>query len=453
MLKTPTTISLQEVYSYPNLFFNQNPPISDDKWKNNVLENIKRCIDNHGIWAVRFLTFENIDFSPGDIEIYKDLQEQIAELIPVESLRPTIILHIHGGKRKLQDRPDVGLLGGTGPLSDANIINGLISNREGKTDNFYAVLISMPPPRIQQEKLVLFFPHLINYFIKMIKFVYLQKCSYYVLLSNTAHIHANIICKMLDRRTSNFLHMINLITEQVAQDYAERVLVLGTSQAATANLYPAALEKHHIASILPDTTAQEKLQYYINEVKSGHTQDIGDEFILFLYNEIVNLDPPPTHILLGCTEIPLFLKSKNSEGISFEALLQEKLKKNPKFFNNIPKFVDSEERMIHIIDEAQQKKEKQIEDSNNADIFLEQFKAIIVSSIDELDGTDKKEQLQLMKSKFEQCKNIDQIQSFLCDLLDFSENKSNYESIFKNILNQLDQLLSISIPSPVLLQN
>lgn len=275
-------------------------------------------------------------FPPEYVDYYKALQVTLARRIPEEQNRPLICLNIKG-RNKLGDtsRADVGMAGGTGPLSDATILEKLVaqmssvdpaaiaSNREKVADtmqNFTGVLYSMPPFRD------------FNHFLKDSYFPLYNfarqnwPCISLHILTNTGHSNQ----WLFDTRTllgPSRYGLVNDLTRKVSETIQTQakpdsaVLILGTLAADQAELYPLLLSKKHLAPILPTwyfcgEDAKTYLQKIIDQAKAGKiTEDMPDEsrtcgqaFVDYVVHcaDIATFDS----ILFSCTELPMLLHTQ-----------------------------------------------------------------------------------------------------------------------------------------------
>lgn len=321
-----------------------------EKWKEEILYVIRDQKNKND--RTDSLSFSHENFPAKQIGLYLKLQEEIAELLPLESSRPTLTLYIKGrNQSKAGNTPDMGLLGGVGPLSDAHIVTQLIEKeiREGHSiDDLNVVLLSSPPPR--KTEISSFFRGHYKYYTQ--GYGYLNHlsafgalhCSYYAILSNSMHLHSATLLNKLDLKASKFINLVEKIADKAKEDHPNKVLVLGTLEAAEGALYPTLLNtpKNKELAVLPNKAQQVKLQKFINLIKSGKSASIGPEFIEFL--ESIFRETKPSHVILSCTEIPLLLKCKSAQaGQTYFQLLNDKISEN-----NI-KFIDSEDEMINIL--------------------------------------------------------------------------------------------------------
>ena len=279
---------------------------------------------------------------------YVELQSKIAETISDEYKRPVIELEIKGSAAPATS---LGIVGGTGPLSDAAMVKltmGKLQDREGfDLQQVHIRLLSAPPPRGVPRK----GGGGPSYAARTAAFTS-KNHSALVLASNTAHENISKL-KAATFATHDFeqialrsagvptfratprVHdLVDKIVDHVENTDDARPLVLGTSQAYDSNLYPGRFSKRDIESCIvrPGTEAwisnpdrqQEKtalrgirelnhitLQAFIDFAKShGEDAELKQDLIRLITQEVQRHNGDgnnPTHVILGCTELPLAL--------------------------------------------------------------------------------------------------------------------------------------------------
>jgi len=291
-------------------------------------------------------------FPPIAYPYYVKLQEKIAKKIPDEHLRPNICLDIKGAKAT-SIHPRIRLIGGAGPLSDANILAGWISAHSLDPDHSHAVLFSFPPPRFRYAHSRTIH-HAARYATILSAYTdrYPTKCNF--LLSNTAHANLTMVESMMSSNTGPIINMIDKVAESISEQLHSlpnpRIHILGTTSAASAKLYPNALkDQKNITLTTPSLSSQETLQEIIDGVKQGRAQQVGEAFVKYLLNEIEKENT--SYILLGCTELPLLLSTVDPQSKTKERF-SDKLARALRQ-NNIPNIIliDSRAKFIECIEE------------------------------------------------------------------------------------------------------
>jgi aspartate/glutamate racemase len=302
-----------------------------------------------------------LTISPDQVHLYQKLQQEIAKQIPNEHERPTITVNVLGNKRlNNPQKPDLGLLGGMGPLSDSNILKQMVdkANVNNGADNMFIKLYSAPPPRQVEKKTSYghWFSHLKYYFLGLKNFG-ASGCQKYAMLSNTAHSNFSKFKRFL-KQPSEAIHLVNEISAEICQDHPNKVLILGTSMAAQTQLYSKSLKAQSSSAIpvMPQTNVQSQLQNHIDQVKSGTDDEQSrQEFLDLIFDQIKQTaqsggNRDPTHVILGCTEIPYFLDKKLENGKTYKDALLDKMQQDPFLKDRRIKLVDSEKKMLEILD-------------------------------------------------------------------------------------------------------
>ncbi len=300
---------------------------------------LQHGINSQGNFAGKLLPVSlPIDKSP----YYSALQKKIAVLIPSEFQRPSLSLQVSGDEVIPFSQSSCAILGGMGPLSDARILDLVVTKLKQRNllDRCKITLLSAPPPRGFFEILW----NMQSYLVKL--YAFLNGDHHHVYLaSNVAHSHFNFM-NMLGRK-----NMVNL-TRYVA-DVAEsciahpRVLIIGTKLGAKEQLYEKLLQDRNIEYVSLSEAQQQIVQEEIEKTKSGHLYDCGDRLYKAIHDVVIkqSTDGNPINVLLlGCTELPIALESKKSELqnlgvfiVDSEQLFAEKIA------------IDVEEYLTHIL--------------------------------------------------------------------------------------------------------
>ena len=133
-------------------------------------------------------------------------------------------------------------------------------------------------------------------------------------MSNTAHINFRLLNRLANGKIVN---LVDKVVNRIEQDNLPHpyVLVLGTTMAYQRKLYPQALDKKNISSMVPTPEEQEIIEDMICRIKSYRRAD--PTTLLNIINRKIHLsctqNNPITHILLGCTELTIALRGKSEE--------------------------------------------------------------------------------------------------------------------------------------------
>lgn len=369
------------------------------------VEKAKNDINYWETWKINFVV-EN--FPADKIEYYVALQKKIAEIIPTEEFRPTILLRVRG--KKAQGKPaDSLLIGGVGPLSDAEISRSVVEESADK-ENLSFDLFSSPPNRgVSLSKV----GRLGKYLGDLGKVIELSDAKKVFMLSNTYHIHVPMIQSFINHSNSSGMQIVDMVFEigKIIKNYIDsnpqvstnNVLILGTLEAAQKRLYPTILEGMGIKYTNVTTeddlkkyekeakkgrkvepTKQHKLQEIIDHVKSGRVNQkeygdktVGDELVDFVYEQIISSNS--NYLILGCTELPLGLHAKPAGSKkTYLEILTERVQNAGKA---MPKILDSEVEFSKIIRRENTKKvdiDPKVAEANKA-TYYHQVQAYIAN--------------------------------------------------------------------------
>lgn len=309
-------------------------PRSDETqaaWCERILEdfNITSGADASGI----IIQIKN--FPPEQIHYYLALQHAIADRIPSEPLRPTIDLQIRGSNTN-DSQPALGIMGGMGPLSDAEIISGVVAAayKAGQVSTLKIDLFSAPPPRTMGQKLKRGMKFLSN----VSKFATRENIQKIYMTSNTAHASEAAWQKRLHNKLVNLVDCVvarevSVKTNKVKGELPRLYVVLGTKEAYDKNLYPEKLKKNHLSFFPVFTDESVELQTIIDTAKAGHPEVVKQRFVDLVIAK--QKQSGATHALLGCTELPMIshllspeeLEALNLQLIDTEAIFIEEIYK------------------------------------------------------------------------------------------------------------------------------
>lgn len=231
---------------------------------------------------------------------YSELQNELAKCFPIESDRPTIALSLRNSN--LPPQKIIGILGGLGPLADANMVaqvESVFSSNLPPTRSVELRLHSNPhPPRTfwSMSRMSSW-----SYGWDIWNFMSQKDVSEFVLGSNTAHIQINLLNQLSGYRIFDGVRHVCHVLKN-SQHVAARTLVLGTTSAYQHELYPKALRELGLEVVCPSVEEQERVQQAIELIKTGQIQ-LGRKLLSTVLACLAN--PPVSHVLLGCTELPL----------------------------------------------------------------------------------------------------------------------------------------------------
>lgn len=255
--------------------------------------------------------------------LYQAAQKLIAKKIPAEAERPAIDIRFYfGNPETVNPQESLGILGGIGVLSDANLIKLVmtkkspeqLANLTGKMVH----LFSLPPPRgLDSLKTPQGARQGGLYLPRLSRFINRGYGKFYM-ASNTAHLNIAYLKSLKVTHDEAIQHLPEQLVAQVkahklATNNPESVLILGTTQAWEGGLYDQLLTAAEVPyTRLAQPQEQIGIQDWINRVKAAPL-DHEEEAALKSYIEALAARYQTTSILLGCTELPLGIESYLSE--------------------------------------------------------------------------------------------------------------------------------------------
>ncbi len=244
-------------------------------------------------------------------DYYVALQKKIAELIPREDHRPTIDLKLVGEnvssrEQKGQKVVSIGILGGLGPLADADLIErvqGQAKKLGFKQNNMIINLFSAPPPRRLVQILNYLLLYLYRIFFRFLK----RKHSHFYLASNTAHTRIKLLRFFGTRRVVSLVKQVGDSIQK--KNSGETIFIFGTRHGTKKGLYQRILKARGLLYQKADLTEQRILQKLINEIKQKPSREMSRKLEDYIIEVMQKKKAPGKsyQVLLGCTELSLAL--------------------------------------------------------------------------------------------------------------------------------------------------
>ncbi|MBT8230260.1 MAG: amino acid racemase, partial [Bacteroidia bacterium] len=129
-----------------------------------------------------------------------------------------------------------------------------------------------------------------------------------VLCTNTMHLSSMAINRAVP---IPFIHIADATGEKIIEHKIKRVGLLGTKFTMTKDFYKNILQdRYEIETIIPDPHDQESVHHIIyNELVKGEIRDESRNIYIDIIRRLQ--DRGARGVILGCTEIPLLISSKD----------------------------------------------------------------------------------------------------------------------------------------------
>ena len=329
--------------------------ISEEAWIDSIFtahNALRLQTDCSGVYISLILDISKVKW-------YLSLQRKLSQIIPEEAKRPTIYLSMVTQPDEpklaakgllLQSSPSsatqsieffphnksaddccVAILGGMGPVSDAELLCGICElialQKKHQAPRKHTVirLLSAPPPRKVWDIAWRSLPYLSS----LMSFFRDVGQAPIFLASNTSHVYFPYFRALAGTGLQNLTTaVVRDCSEHNGQEIKDKdkrslpespscVLIIGTSLAASYRLYEQCLEAVGVPSVSLTLAEQQLVQSNIDKVKSGVLLDNGEQLFNIIKSAIIAYNsrvPQGGHlitvILLGCTELPLALGRK-----------------------------------------------------------------------------------------------------------------------------------------------
>lgn len=209
----------------------------------------------------------------------------------------------------------IGIIGGLGPSATVDLYRWIIAKTPASKDQEHLRLIIDSHPQIP-DRTQAFLENGLSPDAAFLESIALLRNSGVEAVAcpcNTAHI---FLRRLLSEQNFPFIDMIDATIERIAKGKARRVGLLSTSGTAKAALYQAAAEARGLECFTPSDIGIAKVMEAIygplgikagvEYEKSSHNKALLQEALSELHQNGAQA------IILGCTELPLCLKSKDS---------------------------------------------------------------------------------------------------------------------------------------------
>jgi aspartate/glutamate racemase len=233
------------------------------------------------------------ELDPAD---YLKYQELVADAIPVELQRPSVVVNLGDPKGY-----PVVLVGGMGPISDASILKKLC-DRKGFLKKFDVTVLSMPPPRsaLHANRIFDHFSCLRTHIAAIVNASRYKTASCFM-TSNTAHTAFKTFEFALTRGIdARMEHVVEGIAEQLKTRMnaapGARLILLSTYVTWKSRMYEELLDGVSVVRV-PDTATAKSIQAAVDAGKANRP----DMSIVFAYLDGLNLVKGDV-VFFGCTD-------------------------------------------------------------------------------------------------------------------------------------------------------
>ncbi|HBR2129137.1 TPA: aspartate/glutamate racemase family protein [Klebsiella variicola] len=199
----------------------------------------------------------------------------------------------------------IGILGGMGPGATVDAFSKLVSHTPARKDQEHipVVIASLPGIPDRTENIIHDGPSPLPDMLNSLKLLEGAGASCIIMPCNTAHFWYE---DLKAATQASFLNIIDVTSHRIVSDKRDNVAILATTATVRAGLYQKKLLNEGVNCIVPDDINQQKIMQSIMNYKSGNfsqAYDIMVSYVKSLERQGVNT------FILGCTEIPLILKS------------------------------------------------------------------------------------------------------------------------------------------------
>lgn len=246
-------------------------------------------------------------FVNNNVHKYVELQTNIAELQPMEYLRPFVYLHVYSSRNcrrvNVRQQKSVCLLGGMGPLSDSHFISQLYATIK-KSQIYDIHLFSIPPPRslLHVQKLY--------YYVNQLRLM--RMCIQHIpsiqdifLISNTAHIYRPILSSLFVSTFNMIPAVQRRLHEKTIHSHTHtKFLILSTKEVSVRKLYSNVCTVKDTLEL--SSNQVKKIQLYIDQIKQNQYNYKIDPILTFIKGIVRKYNCYHIHTILACTELSIW---------------------------------------------------------------------------------------------------------------------------------------------------
>lgn len=227
----------------------------------------------------------------------------------------------------------VGIIGGLGPETTSEFYMNIIKKNSKQNSNHPKILIhNVPIPFSLEEDIVKNSKNeekLLPLLIEGLDILQ-DKVDFIVIPCNTAHIFIDDV-----RRKSKVpvLSIIEEVVNEVKNENLKKVGILATSKTIEKKLFDSKLITNNIRCVKPNKSDQNRISEIIQLILKGNKSNKLKSELLDIVNKLK--EKGAEAIILGCTDLQLLLKQKNSTiklidtmGVLADSIVREINQKN-----------------------------------------------------------------------------------------------------------------------------
>ncbi len=241
-------------------------------------------------------------------------------------------------------RKIIGILGGMGPGATADAFSKLINNTQASCDQEHipVVIVSLPDIPDRTENIIYSGPSPLPAMINSLRILEHAGASCIIMPCNTAHFWYETLKNEVD---IEFISIIDAACNRIINDNIESVALLATTATVKIGLYQNKLASAGIKCFIPDELNQYKIMQSIIAYKAGEPE----KALQLIMPYIAKLETMGINkFVMGCTEIPIILRSLSIESPAkyidaTEELIKETLRW---YYLNSPELIHSSEKVV-----------------------------------------------------------------------------------------------------------
>lgn len=215
----------------------------------------------------------------------------------------------------------IGILGGMGPASSANIYEELINKAQkyygAKQDYEFPPMILYSLPMHDWDTTgFLHMDSVKDQLIKGVRVLENAGCDLIIIGCNTVHHFYN---EMQQSVSVPIINMVEETVDKVVQSGYKKVAVFSTDSTRRLGVYDKVLNRAGIQNTYLNSHQQDLVTRVIGNAEAGKLTDSDTKILKNLISEVKNLGAQA--VILGCTEIPLAIKQSDTSMPLFNSAL------------------------------------------------------------------------------------------------------------------------------------